>query len=357
MKRRSFLSGLSASVGVAGLAQPGWAAAGSPDFITAGNRADKSSWLVGFTREGELIFELPIPSRGHAASIHPKRPEAVAFARRPGRFAVVIECIGGHEVARLESPEGRHFYGHGAYSADGKTLFTTENNYDGPAGVIGVWDAADRYRRLGEVPAGGIGPHEILRLPDGGFVVANGGIQTYPDMARAKLNLPTMRTNLTYLTADGQIADQVELSGEMHQNSIRHIAVDGMGAVIAALQWQGNPTHKVPLVMRHMRGGKSEFLPHPDDLRLKNYAGSIAVCPQTGEIAVSGPRGNQVIYYDAHGTPAGSSRRGTASGVAPAPNGGLAITCDGGFVHRLEGTERFVAVSQDYAWDNHLISL
>ena len=98
-------------------------------------------------------------------------------------------------------------------------------------------------------------------------------------------------------------------------------------------------------------------MPHPDELRLKNYAGSVAVNPVTGEIAVTGPKGSHIIYFDGTGRPAGSSSHATASGVAPAPNGGLAITCDGGFVHRTEGTERFVAVSEHLAWDNHLIAL
>ncbi|MCK8464213.1 DUF1513 domain-containing protein [Aliiroseovarius sp. S1339] len=357
MKRRSFLAGASANLGLVSVTPSAWAAVGAPDFVTAANRADKTSWLVGLTRVGDVVFEIPIPSRGHAAAVHPQAAETVAFARRPGRFAVVIDCEHGHEVARLQSPKGRHFYGHGAYAADGKTLFTTENDYDTPAGILGIWDTADGYRRIGEVPSGGIGPHEILRLPDGNFVVANGGIQTHPDMDRAKLNLPDMRTNLTYVSPQATMLDQIELTGEMHQNSIRHIAIDGQGAVVTALQWQGVPTKQVPLVLHHTRDESPEFLVHPDDERLKNYAGSIAVCPQTGDIAVTGPKGSHVIYFDGAGTPAGSVTRGTASGVAPAPDGGLAITCEGGFVHRVNGRETFIPVGQDWSWDNHLIAL
>lgn len=356
MKRRSFLAGASASLGLSGLTSPAWAAAGAPDFITAGNRADNSSWLVGLTRTGDVVFQIPIPSRGHAAAVNPQAAQVVAFARRPGRFAVVIDCAEGRELARLDAPDGRHFYGHGAFSADGATLFTTENDYDTPAGIIGVWDARGGYRRIGEIPSGGIGPHEILRLPGGGFVVANGGIQTHPDMARAKLNLPTMQTNLTYLSAEGTVLDQADLTGAMHQNSIRHIAIDHNGAVVAALQWQGAPTQRIPLVLRHMRGTDPEFLHHPDDRRLKTYAGSIAVCPQTGEIAVTGPKGSTVVYFDRQGTPTGSAHHGTASGVAAAPDGGLMITRDGGMVHRKMGIETLVPVTGNWAWDNHLVA-
>lgn len=357
MKRRDFFGKVVAGLGAATLPLPSWADAGAPDFVTAGNKPDNSTWLVGMSESGQVQFQIEIPGRGHAAALHPQRPEAVAFARRPGRFAVVIDCAKGREVARLDSPEGRHFYGHGAYSADGSLLFTTENDYDAPAGVLGIWDVSNGYKRLGEVSSGGIGPHEILTLPDGGLVVANGGIQTHPDMARAKLNLPNMQTNLTYLGTNGVITEQVVLEGEMHQNSIRHIALDHQGRVVAALQWQGTPTKQVPLVLRHIPGAALDLLPHPDEGRLKHYAGSVATCADTGEIAVTGPKGNHVLFFNRDGTPNGSAQHGTAAGVARARTGGLMITRDGGLVHRRTGIETMIPVAGDWAWDNHLVPI
>ncbi|MCK0126374.1 DUF1513 domain-containing protein [Gelidibacter sp. F2691] len=357
MKRRDFFGKVAAGFGTATLPFPGWADAGAPDFVTAGNKPDNSTWLVGLSTAGQVRFQIPIPGRGHAAALHPQRPEAVAFARRPGRFAVVIDCALGREVARLDSPEGRHFYGHGAYSADGTLLFTTENDYDAPAGILGIWDVANRYKRLGEVSSGGIGPHEILTLPDGGLVVANGGIQTHPDMARAKLNLPDMQTNLTYLGTNGVISEQVALTGQMHQNSIRHIAIDRDGNVVAALQWQGSPAKQVALVLRHTRGAEPQLISHPDEQHLKHYAGSIATCADSGEIAVTGPKGGHVLYFNSDGTPNGSATHATAAGVSRSISGGLMITCDGGLVHRHRGAERFIPVAGDWAWDNHLVAV
>lgn len=357
MRRRDFFGNVLAGLGTAALPLPVWADAGAPDFVTAGNKPDNSTWLVGLNTGGDVLFQIPIPGRGHAAALHPTRPEAVAFARRPGRFAVIIDCASGTEIARLNSPEGRHFYGHGTFSPDGALLFTTENDYDAPAGVLGIWDATDGYKRMGEVASGGIGPHEVLTLPGGGLVVANGGIQTHPDMGRAKLNLPSMQTNLTYLDANGSMTDQVALDGEMHQNSIRHIALDHQGHVVAALQWQGSPTRDVPLVLRHVLGAEPSFLPHPDERHLKHYAGSIATCAKTGEIAVTGPKGSHVLFFNADGLPNGSAQHGTAAGVARAPTGGLMITRDGGLVHRANGIETLIPVVGDWAWDNHLVPI
>lgn len=356
MKRRDFLThGLGGAAAL--LAAPAWAAAGAPEFITAGNLADRSTWLVGLRLDGTVSFRIPLPGRGHAAATHPTRAEAIAFARRPGRFAVVMDCANGVEKHRLTSPKGRHFYGHGAFSPDGSRLFTTENNYDELTGVIGIYDAENGYDRLGELPAGGIGPHEILRHPMGGYVVAVGGIQTHPDMARAKLNLPTMQPSLVYLDDDGAITEQAFLPDDMQKNSIRHIDVAADGAVLIALQWQGNPLAKVPLVARHQRGGEITFLPHPDESQLKNYAGSIACDPADGSFAVTGPKGSVLLRFDAEMAPLGSRPLGTASGVARARGGGLVVTCDGGLLHKTHQGERFIPVPGGWSWDNHLVAL
>src|SRR5690606_30895384 len=110
------------------------------------------------------------------------------FARRPGTFALVIDVVHGRILYRIASAESRHFYGHGAFSSDGRLLYATENDFAGERGVIGIYDAADGYRRAGEIPSYGIGPHELRLLADGTtLAVANGGILTRPDLPRVKL--------------------------------------------------------------------------------------------------------------------------------------------------------------------------
>ncbi|UWQ02220.1 DUF1513 domain-containing protein [Aliiroseovarius crassostreae] len=355
MKRRHFLASAAALATAPGLT--GWAAVGAPDVITAANRPDKSTWLVGLQADGTLCFQLPLPGRGHGTTPHPTRAEVVGFARRPGRFAVVLDCVTGRERARIISPPGRHFYGHGAFSSDGNLLFATENNYDDLTGTIGIYDADRAYRRVGELPSGGLGPHEILRREEGGFVVANGGIQTHPDMPRARLNIPSMQSSLVYLDANGMLEEQVFLPENMQKNSIRHIDIATDGAVLMALQWQGNPLDDVPLVARHKRGEEITLLTHPEQGQLKNYAGSIACAPHDGGFAVTGPKGSVVIYFDAEGQPAGARSLGTASGVARSRAGGLIISCDGGLFHHGPLGDHFTPVAGEWAWDNHLIAV
>ena len=96
-------------------------------------------------------------------------------------------------LSTLSSVPGRHFFGHGAFSPDGRLLYATENDFDNARAVVGVYDVGSGFARIGEFGTQGVGAHELLLSPDGELlVVANGGIETHPDYGRAELNLDTM---------------------------------------------------------------------------------------------------------------------------------------------------------------------
>lgn len=142
--RRGFLTSLLASAAVPSLS---WADAGDPAYLAAARGLDGSYALFGLSPAGKDLFRIPLPGRGHAAAAHPDAPEAVAFARRPGTFALVIDCARGDVAHRLTAPEGHHFYGHGTFVAGGDVLCTSENNIDSGEGRIGLWSRRDGYRR------------------------------------------------------------------------------------------------------------------------------------------------------------------------------------------------------------------
>jgi hypothetical protein len=254
--RRAFLAGLAAVT----LPRLGWADVGSPAFLAAGKAGDGFT-LQGLTLTGQSLFQINLPARGHAAAAHPSLPHAVAFARRPGTFALVIDCFTGAVLHRLTPPEGRQFNGHGVFSADGGLLMTSEVVAEGSAGRIGLWDAD--YRRIGEWDSGGVGPHDMKRLPDGRIVVANGGIRTDP-ADRTKLNLAEMRPNLSLLSAEGGLLDQVSLDPALHQNSIRHLALIG-GTVAFAMQWEGDPAESVPQLGLWTPGADTRLCPPAEE--------------------------------------------------------------------------------------------
>ena len=352
--RRRFLAGLAAA---SALPRPTWADAGAPAYLAAARDAAGAYRLCGLSDAGAVIFDLPLPDRGHAAAAHPTRPEAIAFARRPGTFALVIDCAEGRETRRLTAPPTRHFYGHGAFSSDGRTLYTTENDLDTLTGVLGVWDAAAGYARLGEIPTGGTGPHEVIRLPGTDtLVVANGGIETHPDSGRAALNPATMRASLAYVDPDSGPVEVVELSPDLRQNSIRHLAARPDGTVAAAMQWQGDEAALPPLLMTHRRGADPRLLaaPEPDQIRLRNYAGSVAISGDGAEAAITSPRGGVVHRFRlSDGAFLGATALADVCGVARAATGFFLTTGTG----RLGLADAPLGTAPGLQWDNHVVAI
>lgn len=355
--RRTFLAGMAAF----GLCPTlTWAEVGSTAYISAARTKNGSYALFGLTKEGGVSFEVPLPDRGHAAAAHPKRAEVVGFARRPGRFALVIDCAEGLIRQVLEPPAGRHFYGHGTYTANGKFLFTSENDFENAQGMIGVWRVDRQYQRVGEFPSNGVGPHDVKLMPDGKhLVVANGGIETHPDSGRQKLNIPMMEPNLSYLTLKGDVVDQLELPRKMHKNSIRHLGVGSDGQVAFAMQWQGDVHSSPALLGLHKPGQQVRLLEVPGHLhqRLKGYIGSIAYSAETGQVAATSPRGNLMLLLDAQSGQlieaveeadvCGVAFRGTDL-IRSAGTGETCVSQGSTVLHRQ---------SFSHQWDNHLVPL
>lgn len=348
--RRSFIAGLLAT-GL--LPKPTWADAGNPAYLSAGMKPDGSYLLCGLASDGRITFELPLPARGHAAAAHPKAPEAVAFARRPGTYAVVLDCSNGAAKAQLTAPAGRHFYGHGTFSSGGDLLFTTENDYENGRGVVGIWDAQKGYSRLGEFLSGGIGPHDIKLMPDGEtLVLANGGIETHPETGRTKLNLSTMQSNLSYLSIEGEIKNQVTLGQDHQRNSIRHLAVSEQGDVAFAMQWQGDLTAERPLLGIHsLRKRQTYLFADASPRAMQGYLGSVAINSDTNQIATTSPRSGVVQIFGMNGL-LHSARLADVCGVA-ARKDGFIVTTGTGIVQAPEAYE----ISHNLTWDNHLIQI
>lgn len=364
-RRRGLLAGTAALVaGVLGgvLAAPrgAWARAGGPDWLAAARGADGAHVLVGLDGAAREVFRLPLPGRGHAAARHPARPEAVAFARRPGTFALVIDCALGRETCRLEAPAGRHFYGHGAFSADGGLLITTENAFESGEGRLGIWDAGAGYARLGEIASGGIGPHEVVLMPDGAHLaVANGGIRTHPDSGREKLNLAEMDPSVCLVAlATGRVVATHRPPPDLRMNSVRHLAVAADGTLAAAMQWEGVAGAAPPLLALIRPGGGMVLLRAPAHVQRRSgdYGGSAAFSGDGRKVAVTAPRGNMMLVFDvAGGGFAGRLAEADICGVAPAP-GGFLCTTGTGAVLAVDGGARAERLGAwPLAFDNHVV--
>ncbi|MEP0519261.1 MAG: DUF1513 domain-containing protein [Hyphomicrobiales bacterium] len=351
--RRSFMKSTGAAFATGLLPRQAFALSASDAVLASAYRDRNGTFGVAvLSEQGEILWQQALPSRGHDVVFGPTGETLVVFARRPGTFAVAIDLGHKQNSSTILSPSDRHFYGHGCFSADGKLLYATENDFENAKGKLGIYDASDNYRRIGEFETFGIGPHDMGLMSDGRIIlVANGGIETHPDFLRTKLNLSTMRPNLSFIdTKDGSLLAQFELPKTHHKLSIRHLAKAGEASAWFACQNQDELSDLKPLVGRvSLVSGKLELLELPDAVLagLRGYVGSIACDNESAQIAITSPRVGIAHIID----PSTNTIKETISqkdicGVA-AQNNRFMLSSGGGF---------FDGHQMPLHWDNHLTS-
>jgi hypothetical protein len=306
---------------------------------------------------GTLIASVDLPDRGHDLTFSPVTGQAVVFARQPGTFAVVFDPTGAVAPQTITSIEGRHFFGHGAFSPDGKLLYATENDFDNARGVIGIYDVAGGFRRIGEFDTFGTGPHEMLLMPDGEtFVIANGGIETHPDYGRAELNIETMDPSVVFVDRKtGDLIGQLRLETGLHKLSIRHMAFDAQGKVWFGCQFRGDKADRPQLVGYATRDGEIRLIELPEGTLgdLRNYVGSVAASADGAIIGVSSPEGNTILAIDpATGSVIEALSMRNGCGIAGDAVGLLASSGDGE-LGGLAGSKTR-RIEFDVLFDNHL---
>ena len=370
LTRRRLLQGAAATAALA--AGPRLAWGGSAQALYLSGRVDKAgeAFFAGFDEAGVPAFDLALPARAHGFAQHPlRREEVVAFGRRPGLFMVVADARSGAVRHRVEASDNRRFCGHGAFDPQGRTLHVTELEYDTGDGVIGVYDAADSYKRVAEYRSGGLDPHEIRLLPDGEtLVVANGGILTDPDAPGTKLNIDDMDSSLVYIgLRDGRIRHAARLPDELFQLSLRHLSVANDGLVAVVMQYEGPSSDRVPLVAFNRPGESLRTLAFPERVlgRLRNYCGSVAFDLSGRVLATTSPVGGATALWDRVSESClGYVEIADGCGLAPMAAGGFLVTSGQGGGYAVttgaEGLSRASIASRYFdggRWDNHMLRL
>lgn len=328
-----------------------------PTFVAAHRNAAGRFDAVVLDADGRVLFTEALEGRGHSAAVRAEPHTAVLFARRPGRFAVVLDLSQGRRSTVIAPPADRCFAGHGLFGADGRLLYATENDFDGERGILGVYDASDGYRRIGEFETHGIGPHEALLLKDGRTIaVANGGILTHPGYPRKKLNLATMEPSLALIDAEtGALTALDRLPQTVHQLSIRHM-VEAPGEVLwFGGQYEGPRRDRVPLVGTFDRDrGLSLIEADPRAMaRMNQYVGSVGISGDGETVIATGPRGGLYLAWDTATRSLRSAREMTDVGGTASAGRGFAVTSGQGRFERSDGKGADIAG----AFDNHLIAL
>ena len=368
MDRRTFLRGSSALC-LAGYSSATNAATDDrgptiiPMIVSCGMDRNGDFIAAGLLADGRVSFTVPLPERGHDIVRRPVGAEAVIVERRPGNTFIVLSTA-THQITRhILVPANRHLYGHGAFSPDGARFFTVENDFASGEGVIGIHEARDGYRRLGEFRSGGIGPHQLSVSHDGRTItVANGGIRTHPDTGRSKLNIATMEPNITFLdAASGRIIQKISLRKGLHHLSIRHFDESGDGHYAIGMQFEGDRRLDVPLVALLDRREGIRFLtaPAPTRSAMTQYVGSIRFDTTGTFVAASCPRGNLVVVWNAGtGRFVHAFTARDASGLVPTGQKGEFLATGGdGALHRIDAVRLTIATvagsNLARRWDNH----
>ncbi|MBB4288070.1 hypothetical protein GGE16_000086 [Rhizobium leguminosarum] len=351
--RRSFIK--AAGIGfLAALTPRSLMALEQADAVYAsGIRAADGSYAVAtVTERGEVVDQVALPSRAHGMAFSAATGKTVAFARRPGTYAMIFDGRNKGEPIVISSREDRHFYGHGAFSPDGRLLYASENDFDGNRGMIGLYDATDRFTRIGEFETYGIGPHDMTVSDDGRLlIVANGGIETHPDFGRTKLNLGAMQPSLVLIdAATGALIEKHMLPAQWAQLSTRHVDLDDKGRIWFACQYEGHRNDLPPLVGHFAKGEDLSFIDLPEETthRLANYVGAIAVNRSEGLVGVTSPKGGASVTIDARsGKVLSETSIPDAAGIAPARSGFAVSSYDGDFL----------STRSDVAWDQHIVRI
>ena len=313
---------------------------------------DGSFGIALLAENGTIIDRTMLPARSHGMAFSAATGHLVAFARRPGTFALAIDRTGGAQPVTIAAAEDRHFFGHGCFSPDGRFLYASENDFDANRGVIGLYDAWDGYRRIGEYSTYGIGTHDLSVSDDGRLLIAaNGGIETHPDFGRTKLNLDHMEPSLALIdAATGALVERHALPEKLRQLSTRHIDLDEKGRIWFACQYEGPRNDLPPLVGRFGRGEDLSFISLPEEttIGLANYVGAIAVNRRENLVGLTSPKGGRFVVLDGRtGNVLREETIADAAGIAAAPHGFTVSSYDG----------RFAGRRQEVAWDQHIAGL
>lgn len=325
----------------------------SDAVYASGFRApDGSFGIATVTERGDIVDTTALPTRAHGISYNPQTNRIVAFARRPGTYAMIIDKSARTEPVVITAPEGRHYFGHGCFSPDGTLLYASENDFDNNRGMIGIYDGRDRFRRIGEHETYGIGTHDLAISDDGKVLIAaNGGIETHPEFGRTKLNLDHMEPSLALIdAATGALIQKHTLPENLRQLSTRHLDVAADGKIWFACQYEGPRNHRPPLIGHFSEGEDLSFLPlpHATTIALANYVGAIAINRHEGLVGITSPKGGTALVLDAaSGRVLRQEQMRDAAGVSAGPHD-LAFSS-------YDGT--FAGTKSPIAWDQHISTL
>jgi len=265
-------------------------------------------WIVGggrYARNGKTHHLLAMfdPSRGQARYIElgflphglifdPLNTSRGFLFEKIGLGACEID-LGTGEIVRSIAPlDGYQFYGHGAFSADGKHFYATETRLSDQAGALVIRDSQTALI-VGEFPTYGENPHECQMIDQGRtLVVTNGGGQVGSEQ----------NANVAYIDVESRKL-QRRLMVPVQEWNAGHLAPfndsSAGGIVVVSAPRRGLPEESLGGIS--VLGGDGLLRPvrGPEDVlrRLQGEALSVCIHRESGTFGVTHPLGNLVTFW------------------------------------------------------------
>ena len=228
---------------------------------------------------------------GHAFAPCPGDPRRLVMFEKHGPGCCVLDIAAGEVVRTIPPGEGRQFYGHGAFSVDGRHLYCTETVIgDAFRGVIAVRDASD-FALLGEFPSSGRAPHDCV-LVEGGrtMVITNGGSEAAPDEP----------ASVTWVDVQSEaLLERVPIPDPSLNAGHLAIAASGALAVVSAPRAGLPPTDRGGITL----GARTEAfrtLVEPREITqaLLGETLSVAIHEPTGVVGATTPLAHAVTFWE-----------------------------------------------------------
>ena len=228
---------------------------------------------------------------GHGIAFNPLQPGIACLFEKRGQGACELDLKTGKVLRDIPCLPGRKYYGHGAYSPDGKIIYSAETIIEGEhKGLISMRDAIT-LEEVGEFPSYGLRPHDCQILKDGKtMIITNGGGL----VGEKELG------SVTYVDLETQkLIDKLPV--ENKQFNAGHVAVAQNGdIVVVSAPREGSPAKKNGGVTISGANKKLINAKGPSGVIKKMVGETLSVCIDNARniAAATTPDAGRITFWD-----------------------------------------------------------
>jgi hypothetical protein len=257
-------------------------------------KAQAGRFFVGITNldTRKITFSQNIEFLGHGLSRNPVKPDSGVAFEKHGPGCAQIDLKTGNMLKKIHVTAGRQFYGHGAFSPDGKTLYSAETEVENLSykGVVGVRDG-ESFEYKHDFPTYGLAPHDCHLVDDGETLVFTNGGGAFGTKDFGCVTYVDVKTKAHKKTV--KISDPELNAGHMTFLS------NGDFVVVSAPRKSLNKRNAPGNISFYDRAtGQLRIADDPIRRKMLLETLSIAVHEPSGIVAATNPSGNIVTFWD-----------------------------------------------------------